>query len=372
MRIALFIASLGTGGAERVTCIMANYWVGHGHEVHLVTLSWDGAEPAYPLDPLVRLDSFGAGGPSHGLLNKVRSNVSRLAGVRAAIRRIEPDVVISHVDSTNVLVALACVGLGIKPFLVEHIHPPMHDIGPVWGTLRSFSYGLARKVVVLTEATRQHFRSTLGDDKIAVIPNPVVEADSSSQAEVVKSYPRVLLCAGRLVRQKGFDIMLDTFARIAPDFPDWGLVILGEGPERVALETQTASLGLTDRVQMPGVVDNPFYSYGADIFVMPSRYEGFPMALCEAMAAGLPAVSFDCPTGPADIVRTEVDGILVPPERGEELAHALSRMMSDPLLRKALSAKSVEVAGRFSVERVMGVWEQLIHGGSAPEESVHG
>ena len=130
---------------------------------------------------------------------------------------------------------------------------------------------------------------------------------------------------------------------------------------RVALEDLRDCLGLTDRILLPGRVSNPEAALKqADLFVLPSRFEGFPMALCEAMAAGLPVIAADCPTGPREIIRPDVDGILIPPEDPAALAAALARLMDDDALRHRLGGRAAEVVDRFSVDRIMAMWEAIV------------
>jgi glycosyltransferase involved in cell wall biosynthesis len=166
---------------------------------------------------------------------------------------------------------------------------------------------------------------------------------------------------GRLNPQKGFDLLLQAFARCAEKHADWSLMILGEGDERPRLEAMASDLGIKDRVTMPGLVKDPLRILrGTDLFVLSSRYEGFPMALVEAMACKLPVISTDCPSGPRDIVRDGVNAILVPPNDVNALAGAMDRLMANQAERQRLGANAVQVIERFSVEKVMNIWDNLL------------
>ena len=169
------------------------------------------------------------------------------------------------------------------------------------------------------------------------------------------------LAVGRLEQQKGFDKLLQAFALLAKDYPTWDLVILGEGEQREHLEREVRILGMGGRVHLPGWVGNlPDWYHRADLFVMSSRFEGFPNVLVEAMGHGLPSVSFDCDTGPRDIIRSGVDGVLVKPEHGATgLTAAMARLMGEPLLRVRMGKAASEVCERFSVERIGGLWDEV-------------
>jgi glycosyltransferase involved in cell wall biosynthesis len=163
-----------------------------------------------------------------------------------------------------------------------------------------------------------------------------------------------------LESQKGFDWLIEAFSNLADEHSDWDLVILGEGPLRIALEEQVRDLDLERRILLPGRAGNMAEWYeSADFYVMSSRFEGFPNTLAEAMAHGLAAVSFDCDTGPRDIIRDELDGLLVPPGDVTELTVALDLLMSDGLMRLRFAERAVEVKERFSMERIAGMWEKL-------------
>ena len=162
---------------------------------------------------------------------------------------------------------------------------------------------------------------------------------------------------GRLSREKGFDILLDAFAEVAEMQPEWKLALFGEGPMR-------AAVGLTDRVTMPGLVKHAHDALAqADIFVLPSRFEGFPNALCEAMACSVAAIATDCPSGPREIIRHDVDGLLVPPDDSGALAREVARLMADPDARRRLGERATEVVERFSPEHVVRQWEEILADG---------
>jgi GalNAc-alpha-(1->4)-GalNAc-alpha-(1->3)-diNAcBac-PP-undecaprenol alpha-1,4-N-acetyl-D-galactosaminyltransferase len=361
MRISLVISSLRRGGAERIMSLLANAWAEQGREVTIITLD-QGVPPAYPIHSGVTIEGLGLLAGSKHLLEGLLKNTRRVRNLRRAIRKSKPDLVISFVDVTNVLTLLATRRLGMPIIVSERVDPSQHDIGPIWNCLRLFLYRFADAVVCQTPSIPAWFNQRTRI-KWCIIPNPVVVPCglSVSQSRRIKDTPgRVLIAMGRLTPQKGFDILLETFSIIAGRHPEWSLTILGDGPLKRRLEAQATFLGLKGRVCFPGEVSDPFSALrAADLFVLSSRFEGFPNALCEAMACGLPVVSFNCPSGPADIIRDGIDGILVAPEDATALAIALDRLMSDAQERERLALRATAVTTRFSLESIVLLWEQL-------------
>ena len=341
---------------------MANYWADKGWHVNLLTLD-DGREPPfYDLHPAIVYRPLGIVDNSSGPIQGVVNNLKRIRVLRQAIKESTPQAVISFMDRMNVLTLLATFGLNLPVIVSERINPAYHSIGKVWNFLRRLLYPHTSCLVVQTQDALAYFSAAV-QRHARVIPNPVILSyDSETNTkEYFNLTGKTVMAMGRLCEQKGFDLLLKAFATISVQHPDWSLVIWGEGPLRTSLESLRDELGLQGRVHFPGRTHQPFEKMReADLFVLSSRYEGFPNALCEAMACGLPVVSFDCPSGPREIIRDGVDGALVPPEDVNSLAAAMDRLMSDKVERNRLASRAVEVIERFGLEKMMGMWESAL------------
>ncbi|MBD2773231.1 glycosyltransferase family 4 protein [Iningainema tapete] len=358
MRLTLVIPSMTSGGAERSMSIMANYWAAKGRKITLLTLD-DGSEsPFYNLEPSIKHIPLGIAANSANILIAIQNNWQRIQVLRSAIIKSQPDTVISSLPSTNVLTLLATRGLNI-PVVVNEQNYPLLDNTGIWRKICQLIYPQANRVVFITERALNCFPPKIKSIS-TVIPNPAVIVSNENSSVKLLDKPS-LISIGRLTSQKGFDILLKAFAKLEKAHPQWTLTILGEGELRPDLEALRNQLGLLERVNFIGRVKNPYdFLKQADIFVMSSRYEGFPLALCEAMACGLPVISTDCPSGPAEIICEGMNGILVPNEDVSALAVAMDRLISDPAERANLAARAPEVIERFSLEKIMGMWEKLI------------
>jgi len=380
-RLAFVVHALHSGGAERMTARIANDWAQRGHPVTLITL--DSVESdTYEVDPRVRRIGLDLMRHSRGPLQALRNNRLRIRALRQAIADAQADAVVASTEKVAILTLLACRrghrgqsskrGAGVSSidvFPYEHIDFRRHHIGPIWSWLRWWTYPRCTGLVVLSHRLRDAGCKLTRGRPVYVIPN-AIEAPETHPVKIEGETERqpVLLAMGRLAEQKGFDLLLQAFAQIADDFPDWTLRILGDGPLRSRFEALRDSLQLQHRVQFAGWVPQPERELlQGRLFVFSSRFEGFGLALAEAMACGLPAVSFDCDTGPADIIRHEVDGLLVPPEDVNALAAAMRRLMSDDDERRRLAARAVEAAERFGMERFGRLWEAVLSGMSEEE-----
>jgi glycosyltransferase involved in cell wall biosynthesis len=270
-------------------------------------------------------------------------------------------VVISFLSFVNTLVLFATRGLGVPVVVSERNDPQMDPIGPAWKWLRRWTYAFKAQVVTQTKRAQASFPPAI-QARTTVIPNPVppIPQAEHTPTDVMLAKP-ALVAMGSFYPQKGFDLLLKAFVRLKDRHPAWTLTILGDGPLRPQLESLRDALGLEDRVNLPGRVKNPHHVLKqADLFVLSSRWEGWPMALGEAMSCGLPVIASDCRTGPREIIRDGVDGILVPPEDVEALATVMDQLMANDSERRRLASRAVEITDRFPLEKVMGMWEEAL------------
>ncbi|HET7035963.1 MAG TPA: glycosyltransferase family 4 protein [Thermomicrobiaceae bacterium] len=364
MRVTLVVSSLACGGSERVLSTIANFFAQPCQGWRVTLLTFDaGEEPFYRLHPAVEHHALDIQRLSGARPRGTHRNLRYLWKLRRALRRSRPEVILSFVDRTNVATLLASRGLGAPVVISERVNPRDWLIGgPGWRSLRRLLYPQAAALVVQTRAVLAQYPGWLRT--IArVIPNPVVPREGAEHAPLDRPEGKTLIAAGRLVSQKGFDVLLRAFARVARCHPGWRLVIWGDGPERAALEALRHRLDLDGRACLPGVT--PLLGRElrrADLFALSSRFEGFPNVLCEALACGLPAIACDCPDGPRELIRDGINGLLVPRDDVPALAGALERLMDDPGLRCRLAAETGEARERFALERVMGLWRETLVG----------
>jgi glycosyltransferase involved in cell wall biosynthesis len=355
MNIAVVIALLKGGGAERVVAELSARWVRDGHRVSVIT--FDPAK-AYPLDPEVEhivIDGPAARGRLQGLAGIMR----RVFSLRSTLRRCRPDVVVSFIHKTNVSAVAAMLGTDVPVVVSERTHPPAANLSRAWEIARRLAYRRASALVVVTPEARDWATRFIPRERVFEIPNAV---RAPSPRAVVHARP-VLLGVGRLHAVKGFDQLLRAFAAIHLRHPEWTLQLYGEGPERPRLEALAEELGISSRLNMPGFThDVDGVMQAADLFVLPSRNEGFPSVLLEAMMNRCPIVAFDCESGPRNIIRHDQDGILVPAGDIPALAAALDRAMGDATLRKRLADNATQGVARFSQDRVNESWMGVLHG----------
>lgn len=364
------VSSLGGGGAERVVVDLCRHLRDSGRDVTLMTLSGNDAD-AYAVSEGVRRERMEIRRSAFSQLDTIRFSLSHLVAMRRRFISLRPDVVVSFVDQTNVRSILALLGTGIPVIVSERVHPAHNPISEGWKIARHLVYPFADAVTVQTREGAKWFRRCTRVRRLAIIAN-AARSPEDLRAAVTASeavVPRPLILGiGRLTRQKGFDLLLDAFHRSGLMHHGWHLAILGEGVERGALLQQVSSLGIADAVTLPGYLsDVGLWLRQADLFVLSSRYEGFPNVLMEAMQLGKASVSFDCPSGPSELVEGGVNGCLVQPGDVVSLAETMKRVALDPDLRGRLGTAAAKVSERFSPAAIYGRWIRLIDLAAAGE-----
>lgn len=361
MKMTLVVSNIRGGGAPLAVVNWANAWHARGHDVTILVIHPDeGQGDDYPVHEdirVIRKDLMDR--PVANRIQAAKRVWHCLYGLRKAIKATTPDVALCFFEPLNVRVLMACFGLSFPIVVMEQTHPGQISFGAFWEGWRKRVYPQAAALVNLTEDASGWCRERFNVKRHAVIPNPVLPP--SRFADLAHGGPKKVIAAGRLEDQKGFDMLIPAFAHIADAHPDWELVIWGEGTNRADLESQVRQLGMEDRISLPGWTNEMQARMAeSDLFVLSSRYEGFGNVVAEALAVGLPVVSFDCESGPGDIVRHEIDGLLVQPNDVFELSKSLAHLMGDDELRLLYGKRAVEAQERFSIERTMEKWDTLL------------
>ncbi|GIF15797.1 hypothetical protein Ate01nite_58290 [Actinoplanes teichomyceticus] len=370
----------GTGGTIRTVVNQANALCAT-HDVEIASVYRSAQAPVFRLDPRVRLvsltdlredgsrwtDPAGTNSRFWRKTRRFRSPLPHRADFR--YKRWDPLVDLRVLDyfraeSDGVLVttrpALNLMSAWFAPRRLVRVAQDHLNFRSYPAPLQAAivrAYPRLDAVSVLTRADLAAYREALGDSvRLEHIPNGTPAPDGVPEGERAA----VVVAAGRLTRQKGFDLLIDAFQRVHAEHPRWRLDIFGEGRARPKLTARIAERGLDGVVRLRGrtrELDREMAR--ASVFVLSSRREGLPMVLLEAMRTGLPVVSFDCPTGPAEVVEDGVNGVLVPAEDVAELAAGLSRLIGDAGERARMGQAARQTGARYAMPVIAARWVEL-------------
>ena len=364
-RIVVFVASLGSGGAERVAVRVCGWLRDVGHEVLLLTLSGTSTDfYAYPKGVArLALDMQQASrNPAEALF----ANVRRLLAVRRAVRAFHADAALSLGDRTNVLMLLALVGLRCRKVISERADPVLEPLSRGWNLLRRLVYPMASLHV-----SQSSYVSDWIGKRFPRLPCVVI-GNTGGQHSVLSVHITQrqadenlrLIAVGRLTWQKGFDLLLLAFAKARTEIvTPMTLSIVGEGGDRSALDAQAKQLGLDDAVTFHGrLPDVQARLQASDVFVLSSRWEGFPNVMIEAMSAGLPVVAARCRGGVEDVLGDvpEQYALEYPPGNVDALAECIVRMAVDMALRNRLERSAMNRAADYSQEKIAAAWRNAV------------
>lgn len=357
-RIVLVISSLESGGAERVASLLASAWAEQGRAVTLLTTFLSEVEADfYPLSHHIHRVRLAETVNVHR--RSLRDSWRRALEFRRIIQSAKPDVVISFMDRVNVLTLLCLIGTRIPVIACERSNPFLQTMSWYWELLRRVTYRrLATTICCQTTRVAKDLESKWQIPSVA-LSNPLTN-DIPNGTSPLLTRPRTILSVGRMTLEKGHDLLLRSWAFLAPSYPDWTLRMVGDGELGEDLHGLALQLGIAERVEWAGKVREIWSEYqNAQIFVLPSRYEGFPNALLEAMAMGCACVSTDCENGPAEMIEHGSNGLLCEVENVEALSSAIQQFLDSRELLEFCGKSSASVREKFSLTSHLQGWERI-------------
>lgn len=357
-RIVLFISSLQKGGSERVMVNLAEYFHEKKYDVILVTQYK--RENEYPIPPEIRRvysepdESALQGG-------RLRNFFVRFGALRDIWKAYKPDVILSFLGKNNLMAVAAAAFLPVKVAVSVRGEPTMEYEGRLMQMIARLVFRFADGVILQTEQAGAFFPKAVRR-KSVILPNPLNPQFLDRKACADRE--NVVVAAGRLDENKNHAMLIHAFGKIADEYPTLKLVIYGEGELRPRLEALVAEKGLTDRVTMPGNVDDIADRIStARIFTLTSNTEGMPNSVMEAMALGIPVVATDCPCGgTAALIESGVNGLLVPVGDAFALADAFRKILEDAEFEKKISENARRITERLAPDQVNAEWEEYLNG----------
>lgn len=348
MKIIFFTGEFTEGGAERVISILTNELVKKGFDIEI--LKYLDSENFYTVNEKVKITSV--------IQNtKTNNKLTNLKWMHNYFKN-NSDLVISFLASWNIMALLANEG-NKQPIIVADRNDPFKiPRNPLIRKIRDILYNKADYVVLQTLRNQRYFSKST-QNKSVVIPNPIDLGDKVGKA-LITPKENVIVNVGRLKKQKNQKMLINAFSDISKDYPDYKLVIYGEGDYRRELEKQISDLNLADRVILAGnqkdVLDKIM---PAKLFVMSSDYEGMPNALIEAMCLGLPCISTKV-SGTEELIVDGENGLLIDVGNKKQLTYSIIKLLGDEQTANSLSNNAAGIANKLVIEKVVDKWINVI------------
>lgn len=327
MKLAFFLANLGAGGAERVTCTLANYLSKIGNEVLIITLL--NGKSMYKLDEKIQVVSLSNHqARDRSVFSRIKNHIQRTGAYYRCIKNEKPDIVVAMLNIPIYIALLFKKKLKTPVVISERGDPyTLYSHGGLHSFLVRKLYPKADKLIFQTQMASDYFKK-IPSEKKTIVANPLSETFSNITPFSGRR-KREIVAVGRLDAGKNYSLLLNAYAKLNVE-PKPELKIFGEGPLKDELQDLTAALGVSDTVKFMGFSKNVAQDiYAAGCYVLSSNHEGMPNALMEAMALGLPCISTDCPCGgPKTLLENGVSGLLVPVGDIEALANAITKVFT--------------------------------------------
>ena len=345
MKLTFVTSTLHAGGSERVMSLLANTFAQKGYEVEIVCINKHLV--FYPIDEKVKVWFAEDEVKSLSILKK-------MMWLRKHINSEKPDVVIAFMLEVYCVTLASLIGVSVPVSSSERIDP--HFFGRAKGLLRWLLLRRTTHLVVQTVRIKDFYSAKL-QSRTTIIPNPVTDKVFSLTPTLKQ---KRIIAVGRLAYQKNYPMMFRAFAKVHHDFPDWQLVVYGNGPQKEEICGVIERLGMEGHIILAGKSDHVVEEMNkSSLFVMSSDYEGMSNALLEAVCVGLPVISTDV-SGARDLITEGVNGYIVPVGNERALTLALSSMLSSPEKMDEMGRQSKALAPRFREEQIVGQWEELI------------
>ena len=363
MKVGIYIDRMDLrGGVQRVASNLCHGWVRRGWEVHLIVES--GVGTAFPAPADVVHHQLSKRHKRRGLKG-IWDNFSRVIALGRIVRAERLDAVLAISTVANVHLAQADIPKNVVRVGSEHGYSPHFPLSFHKEWFRRRTYPKLDAIVCPTKEAADYLAQAYPRARTLGIPNwltwPLPKGDGSASAAMGRTGRKTFVACGRFDKLKGFSRLIMMFDGLKERLPDWDLIIVGDGEDRALLEAQVDQAKLRDRVFFPGwVADMESAFRSADVFVFPSVSEGFALVLAEAMACGLPCVSYDCKVGPAEIIRDGVDGVLVPVGDEKTFSAAMLRLATDEAERRRLAASCPAVLARLSEDAIQPLWAKVL------------
>lgn len=337
--ICFIIPSLSAGGAERVVSILANHFASTNYRISIVCLK---NEVVYKIEKGIDIIFPGF---------KIPRNLSTLLKVafyyRKTIQRIKPDVILSFLEYYNEIAMLSLIGIKKKIYLFDRNNPYLKEQNFLQTILRKYLYPKANGVVVQTQIACDYIKQKKLSTEILVLPNPI----SDIKVDWISGTNKIITCVGRLEEQKNQKYLIKLFSELPNN--EWKLQFVGDGSLRNELEKYVKFMKMEDKVNFLGIQkDVKDILSKSTIFAFPSLWEGFPNALLEAMAIGVPCISNNCLTGPAEIIQDGFNGFLIEIDNEEDFKNKLLLLMTNIELRKEFSKNSKNIRSLYTVNGI--------------------
>lgn len=352
--IAFYIGSLSRGGAERVMVNLSRYFYEQGYKVYLVTKTVDEPEYEVPEGVTRIIADITKDEETSSRIKNLRNRIKKLRNIW---KEIKPDIIVSFIRKNNLMAIASSRGLKIPVVVSIRSNPARELQGRIFKPLSFFMFRFADGIVMQTNQAKAFLPSYL-QKKAVIMPNSLSEQFLS--VELSDERRKEIVTVGRIDDNKNQKMLVEAFSEISKDFPEWSLHLYGGGDRKKSLEEQYASESIIFHGQISDVVECIKESA---VFVLPSKQEGMPNALIEAMALKMACISTDCPCGgPADLIKSGENGILIPVDGKEELKVELIRVMSDDLLRTSLGEKARDSIIHLSPDKVNAAWKEYLEG----------